>query len=134
MVPHCKISKFLTYSDITSKIALPIEIVEPMIPIMNGKNFVDLKVVDSRDQKWKFRYYTRPNRNRKAPVFTIGWLQFVRAKRLQVGDEFTFSGHQVRATDGEWEMQYMIQVTRPGFVTFQGQPIIYLDVDYFLPD
>ncbi|KAK0602927.1 hypothetical protein LWI29_038299 [Acer saccharum] len=84
---------------------------------------------DIRGKEWELHYYTRP-RGRKCPVFTTGWRQFVEAKRLQVGDELIFSGHQVAAADhGEPEMQYMIQVKRPGPVTFNGEPVT-LDVEY----
>ncbi|TXG65111.1 hypothetical protein EZV62_006386 [Acer yangbiense] len=130
--PYFKISKFLTMSDI-SKPALPFRIVKPMIKIMRGANFMDLKAVDPREKEWKLRYYTRPKGKRKGPVFTAGWRKFARAKRLQVGDELIFSARQVRAADEELHMQFMIQVTRLGPVSiFQGQPIIRLDVENFL--
>ena len=130
--PYFKISKILTQSDI-SKPVLPTEIEEHMIPFMRGKHFVDLTAVDSRNQLWPLRYYTRPNGNRKVPVFTTGWSIFADKKFLQAGDELIFSSHQVRAADGELKVLFMIQVTRLGPVsTFQGQPIIRLDVEHFL--
>ncbi|KAI9185415.1 hypothetical protein LWI28_007054 [Acer negundo] len=64
------------------------------------------------EQLWTLRLYTRPTSQYPTPVFTVGWLEFVRAKHLQVGDKLTFSGHQVRAADGELQVQYRIQVTR----------------------
>ncbi|KAK0598909.1 hypothetical protein LWI29_000624 [Acer saccharum] len=91
----------------------------------------EVVVMDSKEEPWTLRYYTRPGGNRASPVFTVGWLQFVRAKRLQVGDELTFDGYQVRADDGELQVQYRIQVTRKSIVTYQGQPV-YLDVENFL--
>ncbi|KAK0599001.1 hypothetical protein LWI29_001412 [Acer saccharum] len=90
-----------------------------------------IQVMDSKEQPWTLRYYTRPSGNRASPVFTVGWLQFVRAKSLKVGDELTFYGHQVRAADGELQVQFRIQVTRKSIVTYQGQPV-YLDVENFL--
>ncbi|TXG65205.1 hypothetical protein EZV62_006480 [Acer yangbiense] len=116
-------------SDITSKPALPTEIVEHMNPIMKGRHFLDLKVVDTRSQEWILRYYTRPNGNRECPVFTTGWRQFVQDKCLQVGDELTFYGHQVRADDGELKMKFMIEVKGPSLVTFNGEALT-LDVEY----
>ncbi|KAK0600081.1 hypothetical protein LWI29_011467 [Acer saccharum] len=89
------------------------------------------EVMDSKEQMWTLRYYTRPAGNRASPVITVGWLEFVRAKRLEVGDELTFYGHQDGAADGELQMQYMIQVTRTSNVTYQGDPIS-LDVENFL--
>ncbi|KAK0601231.1 hypothetical protein LWI29_022354 [Acer saccharum] len=99
---------------------------------MNGQNSVVLKVVDSRSQKWKLRYYTRPNGKKKGPLFTTGWCQFVEAKHLQVGDELTFYGHQVqvRAAEGKLKMKYMIEVKRPSF-TFNGEPLTS-DVEYLI--
>ncbi|KAI9185055.1 hypothetical protein LWI28_003753 [Acer negundo] len=123
-------SKLLTNSDINTKLALPTQILVN-IPIMEGKHFLDLQVMDSKEQVWTLRYYTRPSGNRANPVFTVGWLQFVRAKCLKVGDELTFDGYQVRADDGELQVQYRIQVTRKSIVTYQGQPV-YLDVENFL--
>ncbi|KAK0599121.1 hypothetical protein LWI29_002590 [Acer saccharum] len=84
---------------------------------------------DIWEKEWELNYYTRP-RGRKCPVFTIGWRQFVEAKRLQVGDELVFSGHQVAAVDHEEpEMWYKIHVERPSPVTFDGEPVP-LDVEY----
>ncbi|KAK4840867.1 hypothetical protein QYF36_020091 [Acer negundo] len=81
----------------------------------------EIQVKDSMEQVWTLRLYTRPTGQYPTPVFTVGWLEFVRAKHLQVGDKLIFSGHQVRAADGELQMQYRIQVTRT--IDLQGQPI-----------
>ncbi|TXG65129.1 hypothetical protein EZV62_006404 [Acer yangbiense] len=128
---HFKISKILTCSDIRSKIGLPNDMVEHMIPIMNGQHSMDLKVVDSRSQKWKLRYYTRPNGKKKGPIFTTGWCRFVETNRLQVGDELTFCGHQVRAADGKLKMKYMIEVKRIISMTFKGEPLTS-NVEYLI--
>ncbi|KAK0602773.1 hypothetical protein LWI29_036808 [Acer saccharum] len=96
---------------------------------MNGSHFLNLKVVDSRSQKWKLRYYTRPNGKKRGPVFTAGWRQFIKAKRLRVGDEFTFYGDQVRAADGQLKMRYMIEVKSRSMLTYNGEPVA-LDVEY----
>ncbi|KAI9186792.1 hypothetical protein LWI28_020920 [Acer negundo] len=78
---------------------------------------------------WPLRYYTRPNGNRICLVFTTGWNQYVEAKGVRVGDQLTFSGHQVSGADGKLEMRYKIRVTRPGPVIFTGEPV-HLDVEY----
>ncbi|KAI9161475.1 hypothetical protein LWI28_017803 [Acer negundo] len=102
-----------------------------MIPFMNGKHFLDLEAADIWRQKWPLRYYTRPISG-NGHVFTIGWRQFVEAKRLQVGDELTFYGNhdQDRDANGEPEMLYMIEVKMASSITFQGNPIITPDVEY----
>ncbi|KAK4840484.1 hypothetical protein QYF36_009930 [Acer negundo] len=116
------VSKLLTNSDITTKPALPTEILQH-IPLPQGTHFVDLQVTDSREQVWTLRYYIRPGGNRANPVFTVGWLKFVRAKRLEAGDKLTIYGRQ----DGELQ----IHVARTSNVTYQGDPV-YLDVENFL--
>ncbi|TXG65216.1 hypothetical protein EZV62_006491 [Acer yangbiense] len=123
-------SKILTVSDIISKPALPTEMVKHMIPFMNVRHFLDLKAADIWGKEWPLRYYTRPNGSKICPIFTTGWLQYVEAKGVRVGDELIFSGHQVTAADGELPgMQYMIRVTRPSLVTFNGESVP-LDVEY----
>ncbi|KAK4840929.1 hypothetical protein QYF36_021623 [Acer negundo] len=129
-IPLFRISKLLTDYDITIKLVLPTWILAH-IPIPGGIHFVDLQVMDTMERVWTFRYYTRPNGNRKYPIFTVGWLEFVRVKRLRVGDELTFYRHQVRDADGELQMQYGIQVMRTSNVTYQGEPISP-DVENFL--
>ncbi|KAK4850308.1 hypothetical protein QYF36_005514 [Acer negundo] len=123
------ISKKLTYTDITTrKVEIPSEILK-YITLTNGQHSKKVTAADIWGKEWELHYYTRP-RGRKCPVFTTGWRQFVKTKRLQVGDELVFSGHQVAAADhGEPEMRYMIQVKRPGPVTFNGE-LVTLDVEY----
>ncbi|TXG65110.1 hypothetical protein EZV62_006385 [Acer yangbiense] len=125
-----KISKLLTISDITTKVVLRNKIMKH-IQIPQGINFVDLQVMDSTKHMWTLRLYIRPAGYRGSPVFTVWWLQFVRAKHLKVGDKLIFSWHQVRAADGELQMQYKIQVGRKSDVNYQGEPV-YLDVENFL--
>ncbi|KAK4840159.1 hypothetical protein QYF36_001310 [Acer negundo] len=119
-MPNFEITKLLTQSNITKKVFLPTQILKH-IPIPQGTHFVDLQVKNSMEQVWTLRLYTRPTGQYPTPVFTVGWLEFVRAKHLQVGDKLIFSGHQVRASEGELQMQYRIQVTRT--IDLQGQPI-----------
>ncbi|KAI9185782.1 hypothetical protein LWI28_010590 [Acer negundo] len=129
-LPHFRVTKRLTYSDIFSKLELPTLIQNHMIPFMNGNHFLDLMAADIWGQQWPLRYYTRPAGHHKGPIFTKnGWCQFVEAKRLRVGDEFIFSGHQVIAADGELEIQYKIEVKRASAITFKGQ-LVVLDVEY----
>ncbi|TXG65134.1 hypothetical protein EZV62_006409 [Acer yangbiense] len=115
-------SKFLTYNEINTKPSLPTEILQH-IPIPQGTHFVDLQFKDSIETVWTLRYYTRPGGNRANPVFTVGWLKFVRAKRVEAGDKLTI----YRCQDGELQ----IQATRKSNVTYQGEPV-YLDVENFL--
>ncbi|TXG65143.1 hypothetical protein EZV62_006418 [Acer yangbiense] len=123
-----QIPKILTQSDITRKIFLPTRILKHF-PIPQGTHFVDLWVIDPTEQMWwPLRLYTRPTGKRACPVFTVGWRYFVRDKGLKVDDKLIFSRHRVRATDGELQMQYTIQVARKSEVSYQGEPV-YLDDD-----
>ncbi|KAK3200458.1 hypothetical protein Dsin_023873 [Dipteronia sinensis] len=128
-----EVSKKLVRSDILGndiKLALPEQTVEHMKPIMNDSHFLDLKVVDARGQEWELHYYTRPNGKKKGPVFTTGWREFAGDKGLQVGDDITFSGHQVRADDGQLKMKFMIEVKRRT-MTFNGAEPVTVDVERF---
>ncbi|TXG65095.1 hypothetical protein EZV62_006370 [Acer yangbiense] len=98
--PPFTVSKLLTENDITTKPALPAKILQH-IRLPQGEHFAELQVTDSREQVWIFRYYTRPGGNRANPVFTSGWKQFARAKRLEADDKLTIYGRQ----DGELQIQ-----------------------------
>ncbi|KAK0601842.1 hypothetical protein LWI29_027989 [Acer saccharum] len=132
-----EIPKTLTESDVKDKVGLPVRIMEHM-----GEHVVDLTASDRWGQQWQLRYYTQPNGNRRIPVLTAGWCQYVRDRGVLPGDEFIFSGHQVAGVDGVLEMRYMIQVKRqimtlegelvtvevvksPTPMTFRNEPVIY---------
>ncbi|KAI9185308.1 hypothetical protein LWI28_020904 [Acer negundo] len=119
-LPPFTVSKILTNYDITERVGLPTKILQH-IPIPQGIHYVDLHVTDSSDQV-TFQLYTRPRGNRANPVFTRGWLEFARAKRLQAGDKLII----YRGQDGELQ----IQIQRTSYVTFLERPV-YLDVENF---
>ncbi|TXG65231.1 hypothetical protein EZV62_006506 [Acer yangbiense] len=85
----------------STKPTLPTEMANHMIPLMNGRHFLDLMAADIWGQQWPLRYYTRPNGSKICPVFTTGWNQYVEAKGVRVGDQLIFSGHQVAGAEGE---------------------------------
>ncbi|TXG65244.1 hypothetical protein EZV62_006519 [Acer yangbiense] len=118
-----EISKVLTESDIKSNPVLPTEIQDHMIPVMNGRDFLEVTAVDMWGHEWKLCYDT------KGPFFTTGWSQYVDARGVQVKDELNFSGHQVAGANGELEMLYTINVTRPRHDSFNREPA-HPDAEY----
>ncbi|TXG71259.1 hypothetical protein EZV62_006194 [Acer yangbiense] len=89
------------------------------INIPGGGNKVDLSPMDSDGNRWPFRCYTRLNGHPK-PAFTTGWLDFVRAKGLQIGDKVTFSKLE---DDAGGAPQYRIHASRLGAIKLMGAEV-----------
>ncbi|KAK1582458.1 hypothetical protein Q3G72_015221 [Acer saccharum] len=100
-------SKSLTKTDTKARLTVPIDALEH-IDMPEGDNNVYPK--DSDGKEWRFRCYTRPTGHPK-PAFTTGWLDFVRAKGLQIGDKVTFSKLEDEDEAGG-APQYRIHATR----------------------
>ncbi|TXG71253.1 hypothetical protein EZV62_006188 [Acer yangbiense] len=99
-------SKFLTETDIKARLTVPTHaLMHFNMPV--GDNNVELFPRDSDGNEWRFRCYTRPNGHPK-PAFTTGWLDFVRVKGLQIGDQVTFSNEDEAGV----VPQYRIRATR----------------------
>ncbi|TXG65119.1 hypothetical protein EZV62_006394 [Acer yangbiense] len=110
-------SKLLTISDVTSGLSIPTgDLLHIPIP-KGGRRYIGLVVKDSIGQVWKFHLY--PN-SHDTLAFTEGWLEFVKAKGVRVGDKVIFS-------TGNNHEHCSIVVMRSPF-TFQGEPI-YMDVE-----
>ncbi|KAK4857004.1 hypothetical protein QYF36_023562 [Acer negundo] len=76
-----------------------------------GENNASVSCRYSNDgTEWTFRCYKRPNGHPK-PAFTTGWLEFVRAKDLRIGDTVTFSMQEDEAGGGG-AAQYTIRAER----------------------
>ncbi|KAL5789702.1 hypothetical protein ACOSQ2_004590 [Xanthoceras sorbifolium] len=101
-------TKLLTKSDIESKLVVPTTALQHF-SMPEGGHCTDLMVTDSTGQGWPFRLYIRASGRYPKPLLTTGWLQFVRTKGLQVGDEVIFSKE---------EEKYKIEVKRHTFVLF----------------
>ncbi|KAJ0043197.1 hypothetical protein Pint_18158 [Pistacia integerrima] len=88
-------SKLATFTDITSRLELPITALDHiLLPL--GEHKVELAVTDSSGEPWIFCCCTRPQGHRK-PCLRTGWLAFVRAKRLRVGDRISLHRLEVGA-------------------------------------
>lgn len=62
----------------------------PQIP--EGHHLIDFTAFDSEGHPWPFCLSTRTEAKYAKPVLNEkGWLPFVRAKSLKIGDEITFS-------------------------------------------
>ncbi|KAK3199666.1 hypothetical protein Dsin_023081 [Dipteronia sinensis] len=99
-------SKRLAPTDTNARLAIPITALEHI----EGDNI--LRCRDSAGTEWQFKFYTRPNGQPK-PAFTTGWLDFVRAKELRIGDVVTLS---------KQEDEYKIHAKRA--INLMGQEIM----------
>ncbi|KAK1589188.1 hypothetical protein Q3G72_031315 [Acer saccharum] len=111
-------SKSVTKTDINARLTVPTHALEHInMPV--GDNNVYLFPKDSKGKEWRFRCYTRLNGHPK-PAFTTGWLKFVEAMELQIGDEVTFSKLEDEY-EGGGAPQYRIHATRA--ITLMGERI-----------
>ncbi|KAK1581289.1 hypothetical protein Q3G72_004652 [Acer saccharum] len=111
-------SKVLTETDIKARLTVPTHALR-YINMPEGDNNVVLSVMDSNGNRRPFRCYTRPDGHPK-PAFTTGWLDFVRAKDLQIGDEVTFSKLE---DDADGAPQYRIHASRLRAITLMGAEV-----------
>ncbi|XWS32749.1 hypothetical protein CRYUN_Cryun22dG0016300 [Craigia yunnanensis] len=79
-------SKPLSRTDI-SKLAIPTYSLSTFPPFQDGRHEIELEVWDDDGKMWKFVCSIRKTGKYQKPVFSKGWLDFVRAKGLSVGDE-----------------------------------------------
>ncbi|KAK1582954.1 hypothetical protein Q3G72_019768 [Acer saccharum] len=110
-------SKFLTETDIKARLTVPTDALEH-INIPEGDNNVYLFPNDSNGAQWPFRLNGRPR-----TAFTTGWLDFVRAKELQIGDTVTFSKLEDE-DEACGAPQYRIHATR--VITLMG---VHIEAD-----
>ncbi|KAK1561035.1 hypothetical protein Q3G72_033668 [Acer saccharum] len=124
-------SKLLRRTDInSSKLLVPTRALwRHFRPILGGRHYMDLLVMDWVGGLWNFRLWTRPNGPYEKPVFTVDWAPFVKEKGLREGDELIFFANQ----DGDGRFQYKILVQRrPHSFTLCGEPIV-TDVNEMAP-
>ncbi|GLT86312.1 hypothetical protein SLE2022_044570 [Rubroshorea leprosula] len=83
-------SKSLTKTDVKNRLAVPMRSLSSLPDFKEGHT-VDLRVRDASGQGkvWKFKCSVR-KKNHPKPVFCSGWLDFVRFKDLQIGDQIKF--------------------------------------------
>ncbi|XVF58046.1 hypothetical protein PTKIN_Ptkin07bG0031100 [Pterospermum kingtungense] len=86
-------SKLLTRTDISERLAIPTQSLPLFPPFEDGGTEIELEVWDDDDDEnngkmlWKFICSIRSTGKYPKPVFSKGWLSFVKAKGLSVGDE-----------------------------------------------
>ncbi|XP_021286448.1 AP2/ERF and B3 domain-containing transcription factor RAV1-like [Herrania umbratica] len=98
--------KRLTPTDIDKRLAIPTNSLV-YFPGFRGNHSVDLKVKDKSHRLWTFRCSIRKKRYLK-PVFSSGWLEFVRSNNLRIGDKVS-----VRLEQGHVSgVEYGIEVQR----------------------
>ncbi|KAJ6359377.1 hypothetical protein OIU76_000999 [Salix suchowensis] len=83
-------SKLLTNTDIQKRLSLPTKFYNSL-PSFEGIHAVSFQAMDeSTGLVWTFQCSVRREGHPK-PVLSKGWLEFVRSKKLQVGDTIRFS-------------------------------------------
>ena len=82
-------SKLLTKTDIHKRLSLPTKFFKSL-PSLEGVHAVSFEAMDEGGSVWTFQCYSREEGHPK-PVLSKGWLEFVRNKKLKVGDTIKFS-------------------------------------------
>ncbi|KAK4837592.1 hypothetical protein QYF36_006780 [Acer negundo] len=119
-------SKILTGTDIKARLAVPTHALNH-INMPEDDNYVYPEDLDGK--KWRFQVYTRPTGHPK-PAFTTDWLDFVKAKGLQIGDKVTFSKLDNEDEDeAGGARRYRIHATRSRAITLMGVEVVgWLDL------
>ncbi|KAF5732111.1 hypothetical protein HS088_TW18G00800 [Tripterygium wilfordii] len=81
--------KLLTSTDVDKRLSVPTRCLPYFEGLIEGSHAVDLKVEDEKGQLMTFCCTTR-KKGYKKPVFTRGWSEYVRRKKLKVGDKIIF--------------------------------------------
>ncbi|BFG19867.1 hypothetical protein CerSpe_061410 [Prunus speciosa] len=84
---HFEFEKYLTETDIGGRLAFPSEWLKILPPFENGSFEVQFEVTDGLGFYWQFCCSIRKKGYRKPVLQSEGWLKFVNAKGLQVGDK-----------------------------------------------
>ncbi|CAL8108621.1 unnamed protein product [Prunus armeniaca] len=85
---HLELEKYLTETDIEGRLAVPAEWLEILLPSFGKGSFeVQLEAKDGVGFYWQFCCAIRKEGYPKPVLQSAGWLKFVNAKDLQVGDK-----------------------------------------------
>ncbi|XVF45868.1 hypothetical protein PTKIN_Ptkin02bG0242000 [Pterospermum kingtungense] len=98
--------KTLTQTDIHKRLAIPTDSLKHF-PGFKGRHSVDFNVKDKSHRLWTFRCSIR-KRSYAKPVFSSGWLEFIRHKNLRIGDKIIVHKEE-KDVNG---VQYKIEVQR----------------------
>ncbi|GLU19260.1 hypothetical protein SLE2022_355210 [Rubroshorea leprosula] len=97
--------KFLTQVDVERRLAVPIGTFRDHFELPRDRHYVDLLVKDSTGKVWTFRCSSRQTGNHPKPVFSAGWLDFVRVKGLQINDQVVFHKQRDEASEAEFKIE-----------------------------
>ncbi|KAF5743795.1 hypothetical protein HS088_TW08G00383 [Tripterygium wilfordii] len=81
--------KTLTSTDVEKRLSIPTRCFAHFKGRIEGTHAVGLKVKDDKGQLMTFCCTTR-KKGYKKPVFTKGWREYVRRKKLRAGDKIVF--------------------------------------------
>ncbi|MBA0649595.1 hypothetical protein Goklo_017143, partial [Gossypium klotzschianum] len=100
------VSKQLRKTDIKKRLTIPSKSLK-YFPSLAGKHKVTFKARDDSGRSRKFQIYTRKGKRYLKPVLTRGWLDFVRAKELTIGDKIEFYREEKEQGEG---VMYRVRV------------------------
>ncbi|WRX15524.1 B3 DNA binding domain - like 10, partial [Theobroma cacao] len=92
--------KRLTQTDTNKRLAIPTNSLV-YFPGFRGNHSVELKVKDKSHRLWTFHCSIRKKRYLK-PVFSSGWLEFIRSNNLRIGDKVSFRLEQGHVSGVEY--------------------------------
>ncbi|CAL8998132.1 unnamed protein product, partial [Prunus brigantina] len=87
IMAHFEFEKYLTETDIEGRLAVPSEWLKILPPFEKGCFEVQFEVTDGVGFFWQLCCSIRKKGYRKPVLQSEGWLKFVNAKGLQVGDK-----------------------------------------------
>ncbi|XVF67664.1 hypothetical protein PTKIN_Ptkin10aG0139800 [Pterospermum kingtungense] len=83
-------SKILTSTDVKRRLSFSTAAMREHFRPEEGTRSLDFQVMDNKSRVWTFRLYTSKKEGPTKPVLTKGWLDFVRCKKLRLGDKVIF--------------------------------------------
>ncbi|GLT51290.1 hypothetical protein SLA2020_247100 [Shorea laevis] len=103
--------KRLTQTDVERRLAVPSDTFRNHFELPRDRHYVDLLVKDSTEKVWTFRCSIRQTGNHPRPVFSAGWLEFVRIKGLQINDQAVFHKERDSASGAEYRIEVQRRIT-----------------------
>ncbi|KAG8650271.1 hypothetical protein MANES_07G021700v8 [Manihot esculenta] len=82
--------KKLTHTDVKFRMVFPMKSYREVLQIQNGDLSQGIDVIDVEDKSVKNFICTKRHKGHHKPVFSKGWISFVKEKHLVAGDKVIF--------------------------------------------
>ncbi|PNT42562.1 hypothetical protein POPTR_004G219700v4 [Populus trichocarpa] len=111
MYPRLIFTKILSQTDVKHRMTIPMKSFNVVFQIPQGKHYKRFVFIDMIDtgRPWSFRCSTRKKDVYRKPVFSSGWIKYVRRKGLREGDQVSFFLVQ---KDGEEGLRFGVQAQK----------------------